>query len=124
MSDCAANNDDYDNDNDSNDEDNANDNLIKLEGCGIVSYWQLPANLNRCPVINCRMVFENGAALKKHYKLHHAMHAVFCEPCGWPVMSKCPQQFQTHFRKYHPNMAKPKYGFGKAVKPENNNKQV
>lgn len=95
--------DDDDADGDDDDEDNP-DGSIKLKGCGITTYWQLPETLNRCPSHICRMVFGNNAALKQHYKQHHAKHSILCEPCGWPLVSKGPKSFQLHFQKTHPNM--------------------
>lgn len=135
ISNCTAHNhddagdvgnvDDEDNDHDNdNDEDHSNDDWIKLEGGGIVSYWQLPANLKRCPVNVCPKVFENNSAVKEHYRLMHAKYAILCEPCGWPVMVKGKiSTFLKHFQKYHPNVKQP-YDFGKMVEPENNVKQV
>lgn len=96
--------DDTDDDDEDDDDDADGNNLIKLKGGGIISYWQLPANLNRCPVVGCRMVHENNADLKQHYKRKHAKNAVLCEPCGYPLMVRCPKYFQDHLRKTHPNM--------------------
>lgn len=123
MSDCAESKDDAVAD---DDEDNADDNLIKLgEACGVISYWQLPTNLNRCPVNPCRTVFEDNSALKEHYSLEHSKYAILCPPCGEPVMTKSKgiHVFENHFRKYHPNLQQP-YDFRTTRKPKSSNKQV
>lgn len=63
---CTVNKDD-----DEGDDDSENDKM-KLSGCGILTYWSMPANLNRCPVNCCWKVFENNYALRQHYKTEHA----------------------------------------------------
>lgn len=95
---------DDENDTNDDDDDDADSNLIRLKGGGIISYWQLPPNLNRCPVAGCRIVLENNAALKQHYKQKHAKHAVLCEPCGYPFLARRPKYFREHLKKIHPNM--------------------
>lgn len=110
LSDSSANEDGDDvDDADISDKTSANDGLIELDGCSIRTYWQLPANLNRCPLNTCYVVFENNSALRQHYREQHAKNAILCAPCGWPVMAKNINEFRRHFRKLHPNIPPP-YG--------------
>lgn len=97
-------------DDDDDDDNDADDNVIKLKGAGMITYWQLPTNLNRCPVSGCRMVLENNSALKQHYKRKHAKHSVLCEPCGYPLIARYLQNFQIHMKKTHPNISPGDFG--------------
>lgn len=85
------------------DDANEKDDVITLSGCGRITKWCVPADLMKCPVLNCQQHFDSRSAFLKHYEKRHAHKSIMCEVCAKPLILSGPREYETHFQRVHPN---------------------
>lgn len=92
-------------------ESNASDDKITLYGCGVTTYWRVPLDQKKCPVLTCRQEFKMRSNFISHYKKNHAKGSILCTACvpPKPIRVSGPVDFRGHFGRLHPNQALP-YG--------------
>lgn len=77
--------------------------LITLNGCGIVSKWRFPINQKNCPVHTCNAYFKSRIDAIAHYKSDHASNMILCNTCDKPISSGNISNFVNHHRRMHPH---------------------
>lgn len=75
---------------------------MKLEGAGVVTYWQFPPEQTRCPVWKCEIELNSRSDALIHYKRQHATSAILCELCDRPVAAHSANTFIAHYQRTHP----------------------
>lgn len=92
----------------SNKKDDGDHGIVILTGLGQRTEWQLPSNITRCPLNNCRQPFADRSALTAHYQEQHAPNMVFCEICDKPMSANNHiNSVVKHYRDKHPNVGLP-----------------
>lgn len=89
-----------------NAEDDGDDAII-LTGCGQITQWIWPKDLQRCYVQRCRSNIKNRREAINHYRDTHANTAVLCPLCDKPIYAPWPNKYKLHFDRIHPNVAIP-----------------
>lgn len=77
------------------------DDLIKLEGAGIITQWTFP-DQTKCPNKQCQIEFATRSHAIIHYKRQHAKNAILCELCSKPIATHTVNTFVNHYRQTHP----------------------
>lgn len=89
-------------------EDEKDNDWVKLNGCGIVTYWRFPQTL-RCPARMCSLSFQSRSDCKNHYQEVHAPHMILCPQamCNKPLDAKAARYFRKHYQKVHAGVKVP-----------------
>lgn len=83
---------------------NGEDDVVTLSGGGHITQWNFPENITICPVISCRLQFQNRLQAIDHYKERHAKYAILCSICNKPIRVDIrTNEFIYHYRRSHPN---------------------
>lgn len=82
----------------------SDDDLVKLNSCGIKSHFRFPKHRRRCLNVRCAASFKTRAEAIQHYKAAHSETAIYCEPCKKPVHTTNPAYWQAHCESRHPQM--------------------
>lgn len=77
--------------------------LITLEGFGIIKKWRFPKNTTDCPVPKCKTSYKNRSAAIAHYKEVHAKLATRCPICE-KVIYSCTSNLKIHMQRVHPEV--------------------
>lgn len=75
--------------------------LIKLEGAGIITHWKFHDQTN-CPNKQCQIEFASRSHAIIHYKQQHAKKAILCELCSKPISACSASTFIEHYQRAHP----------------------
>lgn len=80
------------------------DDLITLRACGHITKWRMPADMLKCPVLNCQQVFKQHLSLVTHYKENHADGSLLCALCDKPLRVYAGgNDYIKHYQIKHPN---------------------
>lgn len=82
---------------------NGEDDVVTLSGGGHITQWNFP-DTTLCPVMNCRLRFQNRSQAIEHYREKHAKFAILCSICDKPIRVDTNKNgFIYHYRATHPN---------------------
>lgn len=84
----------------------ADNDWIKLNGCGRITYWRFPETI-RCPARVCKISFESISECRKHYQKVHADHMILCPICDKPIDVKVISNIIKHHQRVHAGMKVP-----------------
>lgn len=102
-------------------EQNEEDDVVILTGCGHISRWIWPKNLNKCQVRNCHANVKNRREAINHFRETHAQVSILCPLCVKPIYAPSPYTYKRHHDRIHVNMTMP-YDF-KIITSENQSKK-
>lgn len=91
--------------------------LIELTGCGKISQWRFPKDLERCPISSCQELFDDRFEAIDHYRKEHAKNSILCYICAIPIYTYSFKDFEAHFNRMHPNDGIP-FQFNQKIKQE------
>lgn len=83
---------------------NDDDEAIILSGCGLITQYMFPADLDKCPVPKCHAIVKNRSEAISHYRESHARKSILCPLCEKPICGGR-SKFMRHHHRIHPNMA-------------------
>lgn len=83
------------------------DDAVILTGCGQISQWIWPKNMNICQVRTCHTNFKNRWEAMNHFREQHANVSILCPLCDKPIYAPTPHLFKRHYERKHPNLAMP-----------------